>query len=186
MSLSLSTFEHALQVACGNEFRVIHSLHDDHIHVEVKAEPWQEVVDSEHNPDGRRRLHDHYRLAFRFRPAPYVICPECHFKVDIPTMTVGEVSCDYCASRGGKQYWFTGYFPLAQATLTYLERNAPKRAKTRAAEIDAHNAQLARAQAQYRSDSLQAIARDYYYRAVDTKMVGYTGGNGRPHAYGRD
>jgi len=162
------------------------SPYDDHIHVEVKAQPWQEVIDDETDPDGRRRLADHYRLAFRFRAKPYVVCPTCHFAIDIPTMQIGEVTCDYCATQGHKEMWFTGYFPLAQATLDYLERMAPKRAKARAAEIDAHNVALKQRNEKFRSDLLQDISRDYWYRAADVKMTGYTGGNGRPHFFGHD
>lgn len=183
MSLRPETFESILETRLGSPYRLRWSGEHQRWCVEQKV---ARAIDSPGSDDGSIRLRDGYALVLQFNPRPFLVCDGCYRALPIPFMQIGEVRCDYCLEvNDERKMWFDGYFPLAERTIEYLERSAPKRAKERIREIEEANAALERSQERARHNILESLAKDYWNRVSGTLQVGYTK-TGTPHSFGDD
>lgn len=176
------TFADILGHRLGEHFRLRWSEATQKWMIERKI---ARAIDAPGSDDEAVRIRDGYALVLAFRPSPWMSCDVCGSRVALPAFEIAEVACDYCAARGERSFWFEGYFPLCDRTLEWLERGKPTRAKERAAEIDLHNARLARAKDRATSNIIEAIGKDHWNRVSQTLQVGYTA-PGSPHQWGRD
>ena len=182
--VNADTFADALSRRCGAHYRLRWSPTKDLWMVEQKVARALEVP-ADGDPDITARVRDGYGLVMQFSPVPYMFCPECRSRLDLPHLQIGEVRCDYCRIRPSthdNQMWFTGYFPLCEKLLLYLEKTAPKREGRWRAEVETQNHQLAAAAESRYANTTDAIARSYWGQVVGNLTVGYGSG---PASFGR-
>lgn len=184
-SMYPETFERELTARCSTPsrpYRVRWNGRTETFAVEQKVARATEVP-----PNGddfaTSRVRDGYALVMEFSPTPTMKCPECGFRIELPALKIAEVRCAYCDVREthDRQMFFTGYFPLCDALLTYLERTAPKRGAKWVEEMQRQNARVVSAGNRKFRNHAEAVASDYWKQVGNVPQVGY--GNG-PVSFG--
>ncbi len=178
--LTPETFEDELVRRCGRTYRLRRAVRNGAWLVEQKVRPG---LDYPGHTDQIIRVRDGYRLVLDLGLRDWQPCPTCHLRLDLPVGERAEVECGYCHLRGERTRVISGYFPLSEATLQYLERWHPRRGAEINAEIDRINAGVARDARAYRLNTAEALAADHWRQVAGIPMVGYTKA-GSPHAYG--
>jgi len=182
-------FEQELNTRCGTgngrRYRLRWSDATHTWNVEQQVARATEVPVEGGDPDLAIRARDGYALVLQFSPSKTMRCPECRSLIELPILDIAEVRCDHCASRPDlydRQMWFTGYFPLGERLLTYLERTAPKRGDAWAKEMDEENKRVINNINKRSGNLIEAIAADYWKQVAQIQQIGY--GNG-PASHGR-
>lgn len=172
MSLTPETFQHELDVRFGEGYRLRWSAKHETWCIEQHTGRGAFETPYGSYDDSALRVRDGYSLVCEVSPRPWVECPECHFHLPLTFGKFKEVRCGYCESRGHKEVFYAGYFPLCEKLLLHLERTAPKRGDAWKHEMDAANVATRREKWRDYSNHQDAVLREWFPQMMQIPQVG--------------